>query len=49
MTGTECDTPADGYQKCLFLLLSVGEVRRGKTAKREMEQVNAIGGWLRMI
>src|SRR5271168_2716925 len=26
-----------------------GEVRRGKTAKREMEQVNAIGGWLRMI
>ena len=27
----------------------VGEVRRGKTAEREMEQVNAIGGWLRMI
>jgi len=26
-----------------------GEVRRGKTAKREMEQVNAIGGWLSVI
>ena len=28
---------------------SGGEVLRGKTAQREMEQVNAIGGWLRMI
>ena len=26
-----------------------GEVLRGKTAQREMEQVNAIGGWLRVI
>ena len=26
-----------------------GEVRRGETAQREMEQVNAIGGWLRVI
>src|SRR5271168_184004 len=29
------------------LHVGIGEVRRGKTAKREMEQVNAIGGWLR--
>ena len=27
----------------------IGEVLRGKTAQREMEQVNAIGGWLRVI
>ena len=25
------------------------EVLRGKTAQREMEQVNAIGGWLKVI
>jgi hypothetical protein len=30
-------------------MLDVGEVLRGKTAKREMEQVNAIGGWLSVI
>src|SRR5271168_1023810 len=28
---------------------TVGEVGRGKSAKREMEQVNAIGGWLSVI
>src|SRR5271168_3373909 len=28
--------------------VSVGEVLREKTAQREMEQVNAIGGWLRV-
>src|ERR1700678_1261349 len=47
-----------GYAKCLTVAgtattmihisqCHVGEVLRGKTAQREMEQVNAIGGWLR--
>jgi hypothetical protein len=43
-------TPAPPYPKVRQIgFRAVGEVLRGKTAQREIEQVNAIGGWLRVI